>query len=136
VASAYQAEHAERADRLIVRYGADEISVGGIYCGSTMALTGAMGGYSGTKSLCETACGDSAAHMCGAADVVRSAELGISVPAGWFASGEYGSHSSLGPFTDCDGWTTTSASILAQRWDGSRPTSGQCSTSATALCCL
>jgi hypothetical protein len=136
VASAYQAEHAERADRLIVRYGADEISVGGIYCGSTMALTGAMGGYSGTKSLCETACGDSAAHLCGAAEVVRSAELGISVPAGWLSAGTWGQYASVGNFTDCDGWTYGGGSILGQRWDGSKPTSGLCNTTASGLCCL
>jgi hypothetical protein len=136
VASAYQAEHAENAERAVTRYGSHVISAGGAYCGSTAAVTGSVGGYPGAKALCEGACGDPAAHMCTLEEVFRSLQLGILVPVGERYIGEY---------HDCGGWWTTSGNTLglASPPAPADPThvspganSGDCSASVPNLCCL
>jgi hypothetical protein len=139
VASAYQAEHAESADRLIVRYGTEEISVGGIYCGSTAtATTGIAGGYPAVKALCETACSDAAAHVCSGEEVGRSLQLGMTLPRQEWFSTTVGS----GGNADCSGWRAAGgvASILdytgyvdpAQAY----PRTENCASTYPFLCCL
>ncbi|MBI5487107.1 MAG: hypothetical protein HY905_07220 [Deltaproteobacteria bacterium] len=120
VASAYQAEHAETAGRVTRTRGTKTISVGGVYCGATAATSGSVGGYSGAKALCETACADPVAHMCSTEEVTRSAALGVAFGAGWYVGGERGyaglcARSETGwsyyhfASTDCDGWTSSDA---------------------------
>jgi hypothetical protein len=139
VASAYQAEHAETAGRMIVRSGLQSISVGGIYCGATAAMTGSLGGYAGAKALCETVCGDPAAHMCAGEEIVRSAQLlgGFSgVAMFWFSAGvdaavvgsPYGAN-------DCLGWTSAAASSVGYVFRD-RPYVSGCGVSYGVACCL
>jgi hypothetical protein len=143
VASAYQAEHAESADRLIVRHGSEVISVGGMYCGSSLAVTGSAGGYVGAKTLCETACGDPAAHLCSAEEVVRSLQVGIDVPtAERYAAGiQYSSGASSS--YECFGWRDGTVSALVAPsityhtgYGGLGPSTTDCGTSRPFLCCL
>ncbi|WP_461211620.1 hypothetical protein, partial [Desulfocurvus sp. DL9XJH121] len=50
------------------------ISIGGAYCGASAGpYDGAtVGGYPAAKTKCETACGAATAHICDAAEIVRS----------------------------------------------------------------
>lgn len=140
VASAYQAEHAESADRLVVRYGTEEISVGGVYCGPTgTAMTGAAGGYPAVKAMCETACADSAAHVCSAEEMGRSLQLGMTLPRNaWFSPGV-----GAGALSDCMGWRaggagTTSSVLEYLGADPAQPypRSADCNGTFPFLCCL
>jgi hypothetical protein len=141
--SVYQAEHAESADRLIVRHGSEVISVGGMYCGSSLAVTGSAGGYVGAKTLCETACGDPAAHLCSAEEVVRSLQVGIDVPtAERYAAGiQYSSGASSS--YECFGWRDGTVSALVAPsityhtgYGGLGPSTTDCGTTRPFLCCL
>lgn len=140
VASAYQAEHAESARRLVVRYGAEEISVGGIYCGSTIPTTADAGGYPGVKALCEAVCGDPAAHLCSAEEVGRSLQLGMSLPRDEWYSSVVGSSSA----NDCQGWRSNAAAgplLLYAALSPPDPTTAMpsyfgCSAARPFLCCL
>ena len=142
VASAYQAEHAESAERLVVHYGGEEISVGGIYCGSSIAMTGNAGGYAGVKALCETACGDPAAHVCSIEEVGRSVQLGIVVPnnARYTAAHQFSVGGNAN--TDCSGWKETTSgfsSILSYYTSDPslpQPWNEGCGVSIPFLCCL
>ena len=77
----------------------------------TPAWNGNLNGYSGAKSLCQTAClGSATAHMCTSEAMIRNSALGIAVPypspgiGGWVSSGvasEVGSGSGI--LSDCQG---------------------------------
>jgi hypothetical protein len=144
VASAYQAEHAESADRLVVRYGTEEISVGGTYCSPTAPMTGSLGGYQAGKALCETACGDPAAHLCSSEEVTRSLQLGVAVPNGRYLAGiaTIGAGATHG---DCYGLYSSAVgdnswcALLVTTDPVGRPHPGAesaCSGSEPFLCCL
>ena len=144
VASAYQAEHAETAGRMIVRSGGRQISVGGIYCGGTAGMSGSFGGHAGAKTLCEAACGDPAAHMCTTEEVIRSTQLGLA-PSGWIAAGgnwpnQFGSCTSACYHNDCYGWTssasTNAGSVWAFQSGGWQLLSLSCSLTYGVACCL
>jgi hypothetical protein len=136
VAAAYQAEHAESADRHVVQYGTEVISIGGVYCGSTVSRTGNMGGYAGAKALCETACGDPAAHVCTDDDVLRSLQLGIAMPVDQRYARNQG---------ECEGWWngTFPSYTMGLTNAAGEPThicpggnAGTCDQAAQSLCCL
>jgi hypothetical protein len=96
-------------------------SLSAIFCGQTLPNnTGDLGGYASASQVCQTKCGP-AAHMCTTEEMVRSAQLGISVPnAGWYASGVQltGSAGNPVPTTDCQGFTSDSADYYGAVWDG------------------
>jgi hypothetical protein len=79
------------------------ISIGGAYCGVTAdPYDGStVGGYTGAKAKCETACTSATAHMCDAAEIGRSRQLGISLPDGAWAA----SFTSTNTPHDCVSWT-------------------------------
>jgi hypothetical protein len=135
VASAYQAEHAETAGRMIVRSGGRQISVGGIYCGYTAGMTASLGGYAGAKALCQTVCGDPAAHMCTGDEVERSAQLG-GVGFGWFSAGVATAVSGVSALADdCQGWTSSAATSYGHVFMD-RPYAVPCSMTYGVACCL
>ena len=137
----------------VIDAGATSISVGAtLYCGTGFgnptngyfAFNGAMG-YAAAKSLCEssTGCGMSkTAHMCDGAELLRSVQVGKSVPAGWYStatnqdltigSGNY-------QVLDCGGWnqaiaTSQSPAPLGPYWN-SAPSAASCTGTYSVLCC-
>lgn len=111
-----------------------QYSLAATYCGATASLPGNIGGYSAAKALCETACGSASAHFCDAAEVVRTNQLAITIPApGWYASGIYGLRGP-NPVTDCDGFTNSSASLIGL-WGAASPSYDYCNVSHPLLCC-
>lgn len=75
------------------------------FCGLTPAMTGNLGGDRGAKTLCETACGTTGAHMCTAAEFHRSYTTGTDIPAGrpWVSPGFiYDNNNGL--VRSCLGW--------------------------------
>jgi hypothetical protein len=114
-------------------------SVLGTYCGATAAsVTGNMGGYTGAKALCETACSNTNAHMCTAHEMIISMQLGISFPVSglWYstyvradAGGQLGQ--------DCYGWTvTTNDGAASNGSSNGQPNLSNCSASRKVACCL
>ena len=119
-----------------------------VYCGSTSAVTGAIGTYAIAKSLCEsvTNCGV-AAHMCTADEILRSTAMGVAIPApasspsgcGWYSTG-----ASLGGGNkDCYGWMSASSSELGSilTLNGASglvpgPGNSPCNVPYPILCCL
>jgi hypothetical protein len=81
------------------------ISIGGSYCGASAATYkgGEVGGYTGAKAKCETACVSTTAHMCDAAEITRSQQLGTTMPDGVWVSAFTSSNTPQ----DCVSWTTT-----------------------------
>ena len=112
-----------------------QFSLAAVYCGSSVPLTGNVGGYAGAKALCEATCAASpSAHLCDAAEVVRTAQLGVTIPApGWYATGVY-SAPGTSPMTDCDGFTSAGASVLGPL-GAAVPGSDACSVAHPLLCC-
>lgn len=118
----------------------------GTFCGFTASgYDGAqVGGYTGAKSKCETACGNTSAHMCTAHEVMISLQLGISMA----GSGGFGAFYMSGikatsvnapnPIRDCSDWTSNSASDYGGGIDnaGSLVVNRNCGTTAKLACCL
>ena len=141
VGIAFQAEHAETAAtalQLIRRQDDAEISVGGLYCGSSSpVLPGSLGGYSGAKAICETRCGSPAAHMCSADEMVRSWQLDIDPGYGWYASGLYAVINASGAIADdCVGWTVGASVNAGPAPLGRQPSASGCEVAKAILCCL
>ena len=83
------------------QYNGDTYSVGPtLFCGATPPTTPFVGGYHAAKLLCESACGNRPAHVCTISEVVRSAQLGMSMPEGWTAGSD--------GTGDCMGWAGNS----------------------------
>lgn len=88
----------------------------GIFVGSTAALGGNFSaggavGYLVAKSLCAQTFGDPAAHMCTVDELVRSIQPGkLGAPAGplWVGGG---AGTSVNATADCNGFTSTSATL-------------------------
>jgi hypothetical protein len=146
--SAPDAGEAGAPARWIVSRGGKSYSLGATYCGVTPmtmgALTdaGSVAGYAAAKAMCESesACGSPApsAHMCTAEDLTRTAQLGGTIPQGWYSSGLYaGLPATSGPANDCEGWTTTLPSVAGPSWNSAvgEPTVTGCNLTLAILCC-
>ncbi len=114
-------------------------SVLGVYCGATAGLvTGNMGGYTGAKALCETACSNTNAHMCTAHEISISRQLGISISSNlWYTSYSFGFQSGTDTI-DCAGWTDGTATARGPK---AYPSPGQpgndfCNATLPVACCL
>ncbi len=85
-------------------------SILGVYCGITASsFTGNIGGFTSAKALCETACGNTNAHMCTAHEMIMTLQLGISLPGSgnyWITSPTTSANTDL---LDCNSWTSASA---------------------------
>lgn len=112
-------------------------SLGATYCGATgntnaglTLLPGSKTSYAKAYAACQSACSSSSAHMCSGEELVRSVELGLTTPAGWYSSGANNSTDS-----ECVGWTdSTSSSFQAPEWTN-EPNSDNCTASHPVLCC-
>jgi hypothetical protein len=82
-------------------FGSDGLTQGAIQYGGES-------GYPAAKAACEVAVGNSpTAHMCTAEELVRSAQLGISVPTGvWYSGGVAATRSDDYVVWDCNRWTS------------------------------
>jgi hypothetical protein len=130
--------------------GTESSSVGAtLYCGvSTAKTTGAFSingltGYPAAKALCaaSTKCGPSTtAHMCDAAELSRSAQLGVTIPTGWYTTGVVVPQASPNPLiNDCNGWTSATNTFGGGTWvamgTGTIPSGDVCSNPYSVLCC-
>jgi hypothetical protein len=96
------------------------ISLGGTYCGksATPVDGAAVGGHTGAKAKCEASCASPTAHMCDAAEIVRSQQLGIALPSdkAWVNS-----FASSNTAVDCIAWTNGQANGVGMVWNVSPP---------------
>lgn len=108
----------------------------GVYCGTYNGL--GVGGYTGAKALCITACGNSNAHMCTAHEISISRQLGISVTNGpWYSSAAfYNTSSGTLNVTDCLGWTSASSSEVGPITNTPNGQNNLCNAFAPVACCL
>ena len=114
----------------------------GTYCGRTTGTyKGAeVGGYTGAKLKCETACGDTNAHMCVGYEITMSLQQGIAIDSSvWFSS--YSRNlSDVTPIHDCIGWSSSASSergmISISPGSYSAAEKGLCDTAYAIACCL
>jgi hypothetical protein len=112
------------------------ISIGGAYCGKTAGAPydgSAVGGYSGGKAQCEDVCLSPTAHMCDAAEIVRSRQLGVALPDGaWVAA-----FTSTTTDVNCLSWTNNQNNNFGMVTSLAPPIlfQVQCSTSHAIACC-
>lgn len=108
----------------------------GMYCGSTASLTGAAGGYTTLRTLCQSTCGTTTAHVCGSQEILNTLQFApSSIPStlAW-----YSTHIMASPTDsryDCINWTSSSAALSGSTTGTTNPTSSACSTSQPFLCC-
>jgi len=107
--------------------GGASYSLAAKYCGKTTATSGSISsgmltGWQAAKDLCQTACSSSStAHMCTGDELSRSAQLGLTLDTGWYASGSaVGFPASGNPAAfDCQGWTSNAATFVGYAQLGS-----------------
>lgn len=148
-----------RLTRVEVRtHGTTAISSSAVYCGATASTVGDMSdlsgfkGYAGAKAACEALsdCKSSkTAHVCSGEEVVRSAQIGITMPAGWLATGaatraviSSGSTDRYVESADCQGFKVGVAATGVSNWFGTSwdPTgpaakATHCGSKLAVLCC-
>jgi hypothetical protein len=120
--------------RVVATINSKSFSIGAtIYKGVTStSYTGSqVNGYSGAKTLCETAIASPSAHMCSSDEVGRSVQSGLALQSGWYETATYAYVPTLDVF-DCSGWTSTTAD--AAWWNG-HPSADACATAHPLLCC-
>jgi hypothetical protein len=110
------------------------------YCGvSSQSYNGDLGGYAGAKSICQVPCSSSlSAHMCSADEVLRSAQLGIEMSTGWFATGVVASVTSTVGTSDCTGWESATGGNVGATWNqagSGSPSYTYCNAALPVLCC-
>lgn len=90
-------------------------------------------GYVNAKALCETTVGSPSAHMCTGDELVRSEQLGITVPNGWYAAGAW--HYNPSGEGTCSGWISSNSSDSGSYWNNGAPGSASCAAGSRVLCC-
>lgn len=126
---------------------ATQSTEGGGYCGLTAAtFTGsAVGGYSGAKAKCQTACGGSStAHVCSSEEMVRFGATGGTHAAAtaWIATGVASVTATSLPIEDCRTFTSASNNEygVVWVWPAGAPVSGYphvvgCDLPQQVACC-
>ena len=111
------------------------ISIGGSYCGASVATYDGseVGGYTGAKAKCETTCASTTAHMCDAAEITRSRQLGLTLPDGAWVAAFTGSNTP----PDCISWTSGLANGVGMVVNLSPPIllTVDCTTTHALACC-
>ena len=113
-------------------------SLNASYCGISAAIDGNAGGYSGSKSMCETACNTATAHLCTAPEIVRFSATGGTMPAEevWIGTGTASLSTDLTQrFTNCNGFTSNAGDMRSSTWLDNRPDSSLCTNSLPLACC-
>lgn len=111
------------------------ISIGGSYCGATATTYNGseVGGYTGAKAKCESTCASTTAHLCDAAEINRTKQLGVTLADGaWVAA-----FTSSGTAQDCVSWTNDQANAVGMVINLSPPVliNADCNTSHALACC-
>jgi hypothetical protein len=138
----------------VVTVGTVSYSVGATkFCGESPTSTtgsfsynsGALTGYQAAKAICQTSTGCNAsatAHMCSAEEMVRSSQLGVTVPGqGWYSTGTYATQGAGPVVDDCYGWTAAAAGDDGAIWSPGAPSGAgdatilSCATTTPILCC-
>jgi hypothetical protein len=122
-------------NRPVASANGQSISVNGLYCGTTEGHTGALGGYTAAKALCEAACDSPTAHMCTIEEAVRSQVLGVTWEGEhWVATGlrvEMGNVTAW----DCYGWLQANGAGYAWSVADGHARAANCANTLGALCC-
>ena len=117
------------------------------YCGQSVPISGNLGGYAGSKTLCEQVCSNTAARMCRAADMILSAERNLLPDTAPYAismrvsTGAYSIYPSQVSFTvnDCAGWTSAEYLDRSPAWESYgqtiQPTLTACNAFHVVACC-
>jgi hypothetical protein len=111
----------------------------GFYCGVTAATyTGStVGGYTGAKSKCETACGNTNAHMCTSHEMSLSRQHGISpTEPSWYSSYGYWLGTASLNVYDCNVWTSASSGQGGSTNNSGGSSWNSCDNSLRIACCL
>lgn len=128
----------------VVTHGTKKYSRGAVYFGSTSSTNGAIAaaganGYAAAKALCQSVAGGSpTAHMCTGDELVRSVQLGIGIPSGWYASGAWQPNSAN---SSCQAWSSSANIDTAPYWyvpsvgATGFPSATSCDKTAPVLCC-
>jgi hypothetical protein len=115
-------------------------SLGAVYCGRTVNTEGTISsgtasGYAAAKAQCASITGCSAsAHMCTTEEMVRSGQLGVSIPTAnaWISAGMI-VQGTLD--NDCNGWTSNAMTYIGSVWAGGTPQANYCNTPLPIACC-
>lgn len=115
----------------------------GTFCGFTASTYdgSTVGGYTGAKTKCETACGNTNAHMCTAHEILISQQMGISMAPGgfgaFFMSGVRAvSTNSPNILNECSNWSSTGNYAAGLDSAGNIENFHQCAVSSKLACCL
>ncbi len=110
----------------------------GVFCNSTVSVSGAVGGWSGVQILCSAACDNSStAHMCTAPEIIlslqfRKVELTTAHwVAGWGAEADSGGN----PITECHGYSVANANRGSVVGPAGNASSQSCSSVLPIACC-
>ena len=124
--------------KAIITRNSKKWSLGAVFCGRTSPTTGQIAnGYAGAKALCETSCASPSAHMCTSEDVIRSAQMGITVQQGWYSTFTNSIVGTNQAAEDCVAWTSAAAGVSGAFVPTGTffPNSATCDQSFPVICC-
>ena len=132
----------------IVKLGPLSYSLGATYVGPSATIAGKIEldgatGYPAAKKICEAIGAKSpSAHMCDNAELIRSAQLGLKPPVGWYSTGTNApdTDNTAVTISDCNGWTAlVNPSLPSEIVEGglwaNGPSADACATPHPILCC-
>lgn len=100
---------------------------------SGLAVTGT--GYAKARAQCTQTCASPSAHFCTGEELARSAQLGATIPVGWFSTGSY-AFDGAKAVVECFGWTNATNGFEGPSWSSSNfPDSNYCNNPLPVLCC-
>ncbi|AFM12416.1 hypothetical protein [Turneriella parva] len=103
----------------------------GSYCGASTATNGNIGSYAAAKTLCQTACSDTNAHMCTVHEILIELQSGTDLgTTKWISVGFNGA-----TYFDCNRWTTSTAGPVGPAVLNTGFVSNACSSSIPVACC-
>jgi hypothetical protein len=124
--------------RIVETRGGKAWSLGAVWCGVTASTKGSIpGGYAGAKGQCESACTSTSAHMCTTEEIVRTAQVGVAAPAGWYSAGLWSLYNGASSTVDndCTAWTISTSAVQGYVWSSSYTSVQSCDTTSPILCC-
>lgn len=132
-----------------VKVGTQAYSLGATYVGPGASTLGKIvldsdTGYVAARKICQSIGTKSpTAHMCDGAELVRSAQLGVAIPVGWYSTGANAPDGDNVMFrvNDCRGWTSlanpadpTNLEYEGALWSNG-PGNDVCKSAHPILCC-
>jgi hypothetical protein len=138
------------AGHQIITFAGASKTISGLYCGATnLPTTGAITdpssgavGYRATQLICRNVCNSPTAHMCSAAEIVSTNELGGVLPDGghWISTGLAAAFYDVTSATnlmvnDCYGWTNSTHTAMASGSNSTHPRFHFCDELHDIDCC-